>query len=44
MHQEDNIDTDKNEDNYSSKEVENDNRFAFVRSVPEDAPETNQGL
>ena len=37
-------DTDNNKDNDSFEEGENYNRFAFVRSIPDDAPSTNRGI
>ena len=37
-------DADKNEDNDSSVEWENDDRFNFVRSIPDDDPATNWGI
>ena len=37
-------DVNNNEDNYSPVEGENDNRFSFVRSIPEDAPTTKWGI
>ena len=35
---------DDNEDNDSSTEGENDKMLVFVRSIPDDSPETNRGI